>query len=122
MTGKGRSLPLGHAPANSRNLAPGVIGQAAKQVWAVHPSETARANTKNRIRSGRAPGPSVRSWPLVDPARRGLVRELLHSGQDPAPGRRAVVIAGERQLVTRRKPNTSGALTKNIGSPDSLPA
>jgi len=36
---------------------------------------------------------------LVDSAGRGLVRELGHGGHDPAPGSRAIVIAGERQFV-----------------------
>ena len=35
----------------------------------------------------------------MDSAGRGLVGELLDSGHDTAPGRRSVVIAGERQLV-----------------------
>jgi len=36
----------------------------------------------------------------VDSAGRGLVRELGHSSHDPAPSRRPVVIAGERQAVS----------------------
>jgi hypothetical protein len=35
----------------------------------------------------------------VHPARRGLIRKLGHRRHDTAPGRGAVVIAGERQLV-----------------------
>ena len=69
--------------------------------WAVHPSETARANTQNRIRSGLSTGTErVRFWPLVDPARRGFVRELLDGGHDTAPGSPPSSSAGERQLVS----------------------
>jgi hypothetical protein len=36
----------------------------------------------------------------VDRAGRGVVGELGHRRHDPAPGRRPVVIAGERELVS----------------------
>ena len=38
--------------------------------------------------------------PLVDPAGRGVVRELGHGRHDPAPGRRPVIVAGKSQFVS----------------------
>jgi hypothetical protein len=45
----------------------------------------------------------------VDRAGRGLVGELGHGRHDPAPGRRPVVIAGERELVS-----SSGAFVERL--------
>jgi hypothetical protein len=45
----------------------------------------------------------------VDRAGRGLVRELLDRGYDPAPSRRSLVIAGKRQFV-----NANSALLKGV--------
>jgi hypothetical protein len=53
-----------------------------------------------RIERRRAPLPSGRFLPLVDPAWRGPVRELLDGRHDPAPAGRPVVIASARQLVS----------------------
>jgi len=36
----------------------------------------------------------------VDPAGRGLVRELGHGRHDPAPSSRSIVVTGERQFVS----------------------
>ena len=38
--------------------------------------------------------------PLVDPAGRGVVRELAHGRHDAAPGRSPGIVAGRRELVT----------------------
>ena len=72
-------MPLGHGPANGRNRPHRRHRSSTKIGWAVH---------RQKLTT------------LVDLAKRGLVHELLDGGHDPAPGSRAVVIAGERQFVS----------------------
>ena len=64
-------------PRRSAIRRTGAIRQAVRQGWAV----------------------TVRDVTLVDPPRRGLVRELGHGGDDPAPSRRPIIIASGREFI-----------------------
>jgi len=102
-----RQIPHRPALASVRTLPAVSSLEAFRTPASVHllaPGSGRHLKTLNEPpRSGARPGRSairrtgaIRQAPLMDPAGRGLVRELLDGGHNTAPGRRSVVVTGER--------------------------